>query len=78
MMPSGTGVRANPRTGAYIEGACVIDPPSCGEIAIMVAEMGIATSIAGIPAAALATKVFVGATGVGVSLGGLIAHMHCS
>lgn len=78
LMPSGTGVRANPRTGVYIEGACVIDPPSCGEIAIMVAEMGIATSIAGIPASALATKVFVGATGVGVSLGGLIAHMHCS
>lgn len=78
LMPSAPGVRANPRTGVYIEGACVIDPPSCGEIAIMVAEMGIATSIAGIPAAALATKVFVGATGVGVSLGGLIAHTHCS
>ena len=78
LMPSAPGVRPNLRTGEYIEGACVIDPPNCGEIAIVVAEMGIATSIAGIPAAALATKVFIGATSAGVSLGGLIAHMHCS
>lgn len=77
LMPSGTGVRPTPRTGVYIERVCVIDPPTCAELALAVAEMGIATSLASIPASSLGTTIFVGATGVGVSLGGLIASLHC-
>ena len=72
----------NPRgnithSGMYVEGVCVVEPPTCHQLEIAVVATGIATSLASITPAGRAARIALGLTGVSVTVGGYMAVAGC-
>ena len=83
--PTADGERCfylNPRghvthTGMYVEGVCVVDPPTCAQLEVAVVAAGVASSLASITPAGRATRIALGLTGVNVTVGGYMLVAGC-
>ena len=64
-------------SGMYVEGVCVVDPPTCEQLEAAVVAAGVATSLASITPAGRATRIVLGLTGVNVTVGGYMLVAGC-